>query len=530
MEYTPEQQAFYQRVKAQIKDGRQNRRTIPESFSSYLQLLTSYIPPPEYNEHKANRIKKEEEANPKIIFILVFSQDMTCRATFHFYWQDKAFPSILLALTELTDIHVFVSISTFYPVRVKMYGDDFTGYINSIRRTMRQASSTNVLIADLDSYHTEAYKDLSPEEVLEIIKKEQPQFFTDDIPLTVISSGHGLQLYLTIGFFDVHVPERRNNWKVYNQGFNRAFEKYGADSHCSGDITRVLRVPFSTNCKATPLPVKILYTSNAPALGKKKTFDFLHLTDEEFEYTYTNKVVCKNRTRAKRLREKSSIESKQNDEAFRRKLKRRDFTYFVRHASPEEVKKKREQIANGNRGIKILIQKRLDDLWTLMQLRDYKMNGCRNSILFIYGVSHYRYFHNAKATLQKMKRMNAAFSEPLSEDEVLAIYWSIESHNYSKFTNQYIMDILKITEEESQKLSLCYTEEQKKEHLSQKAKKRYKEKHLPEGALTKTEQAELNKKAVADHPELSAKELAELLHLSLSRVYAIRKELKDKTP
>ena len=278
MEYNEEQQAFYKKIKDKIKDGRKNLRTVPKDFQEYVKLLTDYIPQPSLRKREIEDRTRENKNYNKLIFVLAFSQDMKLKSNNIFQISDKKLSSILFALTELSDVHLFISISSFFP-------ESDINCNPILKRNQKQCSRSNVLIADIDSYHSERCKDLTPEQTLQLIKKERPQFFTDEMPLTVVKSGNGLQLYLNIASCDLFTKSDKHFWRVLNKRFNDFFLEYGADPKCSSDITRIFRIPYSTNCKNNKSkPVEFLSEVKATPIGIDKLAQIMNLTGEDFNY------------------------------------------------------------------------------------------------------------------------------------------------------------------------------------------------------------------------------------------------------
>ncbi len=520
MEYNQEQQMFYKKIKDKIKEGRQNPRAVPKDFKEYVKLLTDYIPKPSMRKSEINEKMEENKNYNKLLFVLAFSKDMKIRSNNIINMNDKKLPSILFALTELDDVHLFISISSFFP-ESNLDGKPI------IRRTQRQCSRTNVLIADLDCYNSDRCKHLTPEQTLELIKKERPQFFTDEMPLTIVKSGNGLQLYLNIASTDLVSKRDKNFWRVLNQRFNEIFLEYGSDPKCSKDITRIFRLPYSKNCKHDKsISVKFLTDIRTSPIDIEKLCSILNLTNDDFQCR-DDEVLKRKRIKEKLLHDEKLAREKEQEKIDKRK-KHLEYMEWTKTASEEEKLQMAEWKANGKKGIATLVKKRLDDLWTLLEDRDGDVEGCRNHFLFIYGATHYKYYSNIEDTTKALDEMNRFFSDPIPQSELECTINSIYKHNYKKFTNQYIMNVLQITEEESEKLSLCYTKEQRKAHISKKAKAKYKSK-LPEGTLTLTEQAVLNHQAVSKHMDMPAGELAKMLNMSKSHIYAIKRKIRNQS-
>lgn len=519
MEYNEEQQAFYKKIKDKIKDGRKNLRTVPKDFQEYVKLLTDYIPQPSLRKREIEDRTRENKNYNKLIFVLAFSQDMKLKSNNIFQISDKKLSSILFALTELSDVHLFISISSFFP-------ESDINCNPILKRNQKQCSRSNVLIADIDSYHSERCKDLTPEQTLQLIKKERPQFFTDEMPLTVVKSGNGLQLYLNIASCDLFTKSDKHFWRVLNKRFNDFFLEYGADPKCSSDITRIFRIPYSTNCKNNKSkPVEFLSEVKTTPIGIDKLAQIMNLTGEDFNYR-DDEYLKRKRINEKLIKDERLARQKDREKVEKRK-KHIEYLKWTKTANPTEVRQMEEWKANGKKGIETLVKKRLADLEKLLELRDADIEGCRNNFLFIYGSTHFKYYSDIEDTSHKLYELNRFFSEPISESELESTIKSIEKHNYTKFTNEYIMNVLQITEEESKELSLCYTIEQRKEHLSNKAKAKYKSK-LPEGTLTLTEKAIINQEYVKTHMDTPAADLAKELNISKSHIYAIKRRIRNQ--
>ena len=113
-----------------------------------------------------------------------------------------------------------------------------------LHRLRDEINSLTCLWVDLDYYQTE-HRDLSPEQLLELIKQDLPWL---PYPTTITDSGRGCYLHWVF-----HDPIDQNDiasWQRTMDGLTAVLAPYGADIMAK-DATRVLRIVGSLHCKTS---------------------------------------------------------------------------------------------------------------------------------------------------------------------------------------------------------------------------------------------------------------------------------------
>lgn len=119
------------------------------------------------------------------------------------------------------------------------------GYVMPQRRK-KNCVSVSAFICDLDL--PEHLKVLSDDEIMELLDYDYYELFKV-LGGTIIRSGGGLHLYLGTQTIDLKTPEMEQRWRSVSNDLTILFRDYGSDIRCSGDLVRLLRVPWCVNRK-----------------------------------------------------------------------------------------------------------------------------------------------------------------------------------------------------------------------------------------------------------------------------------------
>lgn len=105
------------------------------------------------------------------------------------------------------------------------------------RRLTAHVRQLNALYVDIDYYKKPKYKDLTPKELIEIMRKDG--CFTDLEPSFFVSSGRGLYIYYLLENAPKQVSGLYNKVQIK---LSKKFQRYGADPNAK-DISRIFRLP-----------------------------------------------------------------------------------------------------------------------------------------------------------------------------------------------------------------------------------------------------------------------------------------------
>lgn len=463
---------FRQSIKELISDANKNPRTIDPELKAFADMLYLFRAPDDCSPAQRQTLITEDANIPRCLFLFFISADGKDKTSICINLNNKNIYSILEAISERTEFNVFLSVGTFH-----VNPNNAARGKSPFRRTQTQASRINSLFADLDYYHMEGsrFQGMSPEEVLQAIRREHPEYFDGSLPMTFVKSGNGIQVYLSCNSFPVAVRRWYYFWKACNLRFNEMLAEYGADAKCAPDVCRILRLPNSYNVKKEPIRVDFLTKVADRKLSTEQLLDFLHLTPEETVAPKSKKEKALERAKAKREKELQERILKRGQEAQRRQ-EREEFEEWIKSATEEDInlrEKEREKYSTlGKSGFKKLTQKRLNDFETILARDDYQMEGKRNLFLFIYGITYHAYYRDEDELFLKLLSINEKLQDPLEEGEVEGIARHVANGCYDRLTNQYIIDVLELTEEDTSDLLISYTEKQRLERERLRGRKR----------------------------------------------------------
>ena len=319
-------------------------------------------------------------------------------------------------------------------------------------------------------------------------------------PSLVIASGRGVHLYWIIENAPI---QAWHTWQQLEDFLYCKLKHLGADKRAT-DSVRLLRIPGTVNSKNNAV-CRIMRDS-------KKRYSMRDLR-EEFLKPYEIKKTVSN----KRLKDKNECKVINN----------KFFNSYSLHRD------------------------RVEDLMTLLKLRNYKVKGYRNSFIHLFAYWRGIYNRDLESLKNEILDFNNKFKEPLKLSEINSIVRSVDRAvdrflNYQNglysgevkrvskamierggywYTNARLIEMLGVSEEEQGKLKTIIGTDEK---YKRKNKKRNKARRNEEG-LTK-KQAELKelyvKAKVLKDEGLSQRAIARELNVSEPKVRRIFKNNK----
>lgn len=515
---------FRKRIKEHLSDANKNLRSISPELKDFVDKLYQYILlPMDCTSKKYEKLRETDALIPRCFFLFFISQDGTEKASFSINTKKKQLYSVMASLSELKDVNIFMSVGTFYP-----NASNTSEGKSVFRRIKAQVSRINSIYADLDYYHMEGsrFQGMQPEAVFKVIKKENPNLFNGSIPISVIKSGNGLQIYLHCESMSVNSKRWYHIWKTCNLKWNELLNAYGADAHVSGDICRVLRVPNTYNVKKEPKRVEFLYQSDCEPFEVYQLLEVLQLTQEDIK---TKEQLSSERASIKQSKkQRELLIYKLKDEKIKRA--RKEFRQCMENATTIEITEaetRRKKYSDlGKLGFGALTRKRLKDFEKILELSDYNIEGKRNIFLFLYGVTYHAYYRDIERLCIRLIEINELLTEPLDEKEVLNIAKHIRDGGYSKLTNAYIARTLELTEEDTEQLSICYTKEQSLEKERQRGKMRYYS-QFEDGISNKRKQLENNAQIILDNMDKPNAVVMEMTGMKSTAFYKLKKKVRN---
>ena len=331
---------------------------------------------------------------------------------------------------------------------------------NSFKNQSRRLINLNRLHSiyiDIDCYK----KNLTKEAViyfLEEIYGEIPR------PNFLIDSGRGIYYVILINEDKKKLAE----WQTIEKFLYNKMEWLGADAKCL-DATRVLRVIDSVNSRNN---------------NKVKILDY-------YEYDYSINEILENY-----------------------------IPEIPKYKKTKKKKKGRPKKIVSLYNLYHLYASRIADIEKLCELRNYNMNGYRETTLFLYRYFSNIYHDNEDDALYNALELNKMFTEPLNEDELIKDTESASRYYKDvkyKYSNAKLISILDITEEEQMKLSTIIST---KEKYRRNNLRRYNERRDEEGKTLKEKEIadRLDKIRELKQKKFTNKEIAEKLGITISTV------------
>lgn len=177
-----------------------------------------------------------------------------------------------------------------------------------------------------------------------------------------------------------------------------------------------------------------------------------------------------------------------------------------------------------------LYHARVIDITKVCELRNYDVEGHRETILFLYRYFSACFTEDAEEALRRALELNSMFKKPLSVNEVIqdtkSATRAYENRLY-KYTNKKLIEILDITLDEQQHLITIISGKEKYRRSAEEQKAKKKAKRRNENGLTKREQEKqdrINKIKELQIQGLNQNQIA--IELGISR-QAVSKLLKS---
>jgi len=374
-------------------------------------------------------------------------------------------------LTEWIGEDVYFSQNTFYRPQRRI-------------ENLRQLRS---LYCDIDFYKT----GLTVNQVMMALELD---YFRQTIPEPnyIIYSGRGIVLVWLIEPVPIMALPR---WQAVENFIVNQLKPFGADTQAS-DAARIFRLAGTINSK------------NKKTVTVEYRHDFRYDL-EQLKLDYLPEIKKEKRQKEQKPKTQKKIES--------------IFNIYTLHFN------------------------RLRDLCKIIELRNHHMTGYRELTLFLYRYWSCCFLSDKEEALNQTLSLNAEFTEPLKEREVERAtksaeraydQWLLNVSNgtYKRggynFTNQKIISMLDITDDEQKHLKTIINKDEKQRRNTIAKRNNRREK----GTMERKRYIECQKdityqklqalrKLIAENPYLKNKELAEMLSVSPARVSQLKKML-----
>lgn len=329
-------------------------------------------------------------------------------------------------------------------------------FVNQSRRLINLNRLHSIYI-DIDCYT----KNLTKEAVIYFLEEmygEIPR------PNFLIDSGRGIYYVILINESKKKLPE----WQTIEKFLYSKMEWLGADAKCL-DATRVLRVIDSINSRNNE-KVKVL---------------------DQYEYDYSIDDILENY-----------------------------IPEILKYKKAKKKKKGRPRKFVSLFNLYNLYASRIADIETLCRLRNYNMNGYRETTIFLYRYFSNVFYQDEEQSLDNALELNSMFTEPLNEMELIKDTESASRYYKDtkyKYSNAKLVKILDITEEEQKQLTTIIST---KEKYRRNNLRRYEERRNTEGKTDKEVEVEKQSKLAKQlkQKKFTNKQIAKELGISESTV------------
>lgn len=341
------------------------------------------------------------------------------------------------------------------------------------QRKLIYLNELKALYIDIDCYS----KNLSKESVKFFL--ENDMYGEIPIPNMLVDSGRGLYYII---FLENTYSKDLPKWQTVEKYLFEKLKKFGADNKCL-DATRVLRVPNTINSKNNQR-VKII-----------DVYDYNYNLDDIIEH-YIPEIIEENK-------EKGQKKEKQN-----KGRKKKFVSLFTLYN---------------------LYYTRYIDLLELLKLRNYDVEGYRETILFLIRYFLCVYLCEEKA-LNEILELNKKFKKPLTENEVINATKSAETSATTqkyKYSNAKLIKLLDITEEEQKHMkTIISTKEKYRRNNERRKASRRNEDGLTSKQLKRKNNIELIKKLMEEDKSYTVTKLSNITGLSKGYISKLLKEVK----
>ena len=284
------------------------------------------------------------------------------------------------------------------------------------------------IILDLDTYNS-IYEYDTDEELFQEMRPVIDRIGIE--PHMYVNSGHGRYLIFSFNNINLSVPEMR---KLYQETVKKLifqFKEFGADAKCS-DITRVFRIPGNINPKTGEKAYVIDCFENRVTLSELATAV----------------GICKGKTKSEK----------------KKKSRQRKFEMY--HLS---VGKSRYTKVNMQRD---------EDFNTLLELRNYDIEGYRNTLFHLMSVNCFFLGMDKDSVKEYLDEVNNSLVAPYDSLDAVIRYAEKNYERYEedyegtvKYTNRTIVERLDITAEEQKHMKQLIGQEEADKRIEESAQK-----------------------------------------------------------
>jgi len=297
-----------------------------------------------------------------------------------------------------------------------------------VKRESDNLYGVSSIILDLDTYHS-AYEYDSDGEIFQAMRPVIDRIGIE--PNMYVNSGHGRYLVFSFNNINLSVPSMRKLYQETVKKLIYQFKEFGADSRCS-DITRVFRIPGNINPKTGERAYIIEHFENRVTLSELAAAV----------------GICKGKTASDK----------------KRKSRQRKFEINYRTIGK-------------SRYTKVNIQ-RDEDFNTLLELRNYDMEGYRNILFHLMSVNCFFLGMDEDSVRKYLNEINSLLIAPYDSLNAVIRYAGKNYERYEedyegtvKYTNRTIVERLDITEEEQKHMKQLIGQREADERIEESSKK-----------------------------------------------------------
>lgn len=382
-----------------------------------------------------------------------------------------------------------------------------------IKRDKEHVGRLKWLYVDLDFYGS-VYKEFTKRQILGLLELD---YFGKGIPQPtyVIDSGRGLYLLWRI---DEHI-KAYSRWVSMQNYLAGQLEEFGADRKVTSDSARVLRCIGSINSKSGT-EVHILCHQDVKYSLTSLIRDYVICgKPSEKMVKYARHIAMALDIPAPDVQDRDAVKK------FIRENKEPANLFYQQKKGQKQIKKKKYRVLYRGTEYSLLLN-RLKDLEKLLTKYRDKEGGCREHILFLYRYWQICITDSLEEGLSRTLELNGKLRHPLEQREVVQATASAEKYYLAgkifRPSNQYVVDALKISDEEMLELSVFVSGKERQKRKQTRNKKNYLDKLKKMGKLTKEEQIRRRRSKVYKllKKNYTAEEICQEMNISRATFYA----------
>lgn len=346
------------------------------------------------------------------------------------------------------------------------------------------------------------------------------------LPNWCVSSGHGLHLYYLIDSLDLRNEDNRELRREFT---DYLITYFGADKACRNS-SRILRVPKSFNVKHEERMTTLHHLNTSPDRDIMRLIYFYCSEYVIEEYMQKCQEAKNAKSRATREANKSKSSKKEKESVCKEKLREEK----IRHNRNDAKQVTKSVACKGLEGMTYYTHfDKKDRYWNIIKdLHNYylrhvgKIHGCRNNF-FLIMANYLKYIMLLESAIEFLEKY---MDDDNREEAMTTITRVYQRKGHYRFKNITIAELLNFTEYDIEQSYCNFSKERidkARKEILRKGNQKLSEKRKAERAVAENKEC-LYMAVKENYTNLTVKQLAEYLGVSVSTIKRIRKKIREE--